>query len=192
MNAVAEAAQVGPTTLYSYYKTKEKLVVSISGMVWSEVWQQAIARRGVDGFSKQSAMTLLRFYTDRIIALYRERPLLLRFSGNYKTFINRQHTKVEDLKEHLDPLKLIQAVFHQAYVRAQTDHSIRTDIPEDVLFTSVAVGMLALAERYTQGIVWASRGEEDHTQELIIAQEMILNWCAGTGAQDEQKEETGK
>ena len=47
-----------------------------------------------------------------------------------------------------------------------------------MLFTSVAVGMLALAERYAQGIVWASRGEEDHAQELIIAQEMILAWCA--------------
>lgn len=68
-------------------------------------------------------------------------------------------------------------MFHQAYERAKTDHCIRTGLSEDVLFTSVAIGMLAMAERYAQGIVWAGRDEIDHTQELQIAQEMVLNWC---------------
>ena len=121
---------------------------------------------------------MIRNYTENMIRLYQKQPALLRFSGNYKTFINRQHTKNEELKEHLDPLESIHSVFRIAYQRAQTDHSIRTDVPEDVLFTTIAIGMLAMAERYAQGIVWASRGEEDHTQELRIAQEMILAWCA--------------
>lgn len=177
MNAVADAADVGSTTLFKYYQTKEKLVVSISGMVWSSVWQDVLAQFGMDSFRKQTAYELVRFYTDCLIRLYQEKPDLLRFSGNYKTFINRQHTKVEDLKEHLDPLKPVQMIFHQAYLRAQTDHSIRMDVAEDVLFTTVAVGMLAMAERYAQGIVWARRDEENHIQELRVIQDMILSWC---------------
>lgn len=177
MNAVAAAAGVGPTTLFKYYQTKEKLVVAISGMAWSAVWQNNYAETGLEGFARLSAYEMIENYTDSMIALYQKQPALLRFSGNYKTFINRRHMKDEELKEHLDPLESIHTVFKIAYRRAQTDHSIRTDIPEDVLFTTIAIGMLAMAERYAQGIVWAGRGEEDHTRELRIAQEMILTWC---------------
>lgn len=177
MNAVAAAANVGPTTLFKYYQTKEKLVVAISGAAWSAVWQESYAQVGLEQYAKLSAYEMIRNYTENMIRLYQQQPALLRFSSNYKTFINRQHTRNEDLKEHLDPLESIHAVFRIAYQRAQTDHSIRTDIPEDVLFTTIAIGMLAMAERYAQGIVWANRGEEDHTQELRIAQEMILSWC---------------
>ncbi len=129
MNAVAEAAGVGPTTLFKYYQTKEKLVVAISGMAWSAVWQADYAQIGLEQFARLSAYEMIHHYTDHMIRLYQQQPALLRFSGNYKTFINRQQTKTEDLKEHLDPLSSIRSVFHMAYQRARTDHSIRTDIP---------------------------------------------------------------
>lgn len=177
MNAVAAAAGVGPTTLFKYYQTKEKLVIAISGMAWKAVWQDTITTYGMERFSALSAYEMICVYTDCMIRLYQERPELLRFSGNYKTFICRQQMKAGELSDHLDPLEPMRVLFQQAYLRAQKDHSIRTDISEDVLFTSVAVGMLAIAERYAQGIVWANRGEEDHTLELKIMQEMILTWC---------------
>lgn len=177
MNAVAAAAGVGPTTLFKYFQTKEKLVISISAMAWKNIWQETLSQYGEKVFSKFSAFEMIRIYTSNIIQIYREHPELLRFSGNYKTFICRQHTQTEALSEHLDPLKPIQTMFHLAYMRAKTDHSIRTDISEEVLFTSVAIGMLAIAERYAQGIVWADRGETEHIRELQIVQEMILNWC---------------
>lgn len=179
MNAVAAAAGVGPTTLFKYFQTKEKLVISISAMAWKNIWQETLSQYGAEDFSNFAACEMIRIYTSSIIRIYKEHPELLRFSGNYKTFICRQHTQTEALSEHLDPLKPIQEVFHQAYIRAKTDHSIRTDISEDVLFTAVAIGMLAVAERYAQGIVWADRGEADHIRELHIVQEMILNWCTG-------------
>ena len=176
MNAVAAAAGVCSTTLFNYYQTKEKLVVSISGMVWSKVWQEELNSVGPEAYAQMSAYEMNRHYTECIIRIYQEQPDLLRFSSDYKTFICRQHAKLEDLKEHLDPLHPIQEHFHHAYLRAQTDHSIRTDISEEVLFTAIAVSMLATAERYAQGIVWADRGVEDHTQELRIAQDALLSW----------------
>lgn len=179
MNAVAAASGVGPTTLFKYYQNKEKLVISISAMAWKNIWQETLSQYGEEDYSKFSAREMIRIYTSSIIRIYQERPELLRFSGNYKTFLCRQDTQAGALREHLDPLKPMQTMFYQAYMRAKTDHSIRTDISEEVLFTTVAIGMLAMAERYAQGIIWADRGETDHTRELQIAQEMILNWCAG-------------
>jgi hypothetical protein len=37
--------------------------------------------------------------------------------------------------------------------------------------------MLAVAERYAQGIVWADDHKEDHTQELEFLKGMLLTWC---------------
>ena len=178
MNAVAQAAGVGPTTLFKYYQTKERLVIAISAMAWKRVWQDVVAQYGRQRLSNATAYELIRFYTDWMIRLYRQQPALLRFSGNYKTFLCRQHTQVQDLQEHLAPLRPIRETFHAAYLRAEEDHSIRTDISEDVLFTVIAIGMLSAAERYAQGIIWAGHADADYTGELRLMQEMLLNWCA--------------
>lgn len=180
MNAVAKAAEVGSTTLFKYYQTKENLVIAISGMVWSRVWQNVLAQMGAAQFAQFTALDLIRLYTDTIVELYQRQPSLLCFSGDYKTFICRQKTQADALREHLDPLQPIQTLFHVAYQRAQTDHSIRTDVPESVLFTGIAIGMLSIAERYAQGIVWTSSGNSEHLQELKMMQDMILLWCKAT------------
>lgn len=177
MNSVAAAAGVGPTTLFKYYQTKEKLVIAISAAAWNKEWESAVAQYGMEKFWNSTAYELIRYYTDWMICLYIRQPKLLCFSQNYKNFILRQHTQAKNLQEHLRPLQPIQNAFHAAYLRAQKDHSIRTDISEDVLFSVVAVGMLCMAERYAQGIVWASRSNADYTEELRIVQEMILHWC---------------
>ena len=177
MNAVAEAAGVGPTTLFKYYRTKEKLVVAISAAAWSREWALASEQCGMEKLLNLTAFEMIRYYTEWMLSLYLRRPELLCFSGNYKTFICRQHTQTKDLQEHLSPLQPIQAAFRAAYLRAREDHSIRTDVSEDVLFSVVAIGMLSTAERYAQGVVWAGRSNADYTEELRIVQEMILNWC---------------
>ena len=101
----------------------------------------------------------------------------LRFSNNYKNFISREKVRGEALAEHLDVLKPAGALYHKFYEQARSDKSIRTDIPEQQLFTSVAIAMLAVAERYAQGIVWADDHKEDHTQELEFLKGMLLTWC---------------
>lgn len=67
MNAVAAAADVGPTTLFKYYQTKEKLVVAISGMAWSAVWQESYAQIGLEQYAQLSAYEMIRNYTDHMI-----------------------------------------------------------------------------------------------------------------------------
>jgi hypothetical protein len=70
-------------------------------------------------------------------------------------------------------------MYHKLYEQAKVDHSIRTDLSEQELFTTVAIAMLAVAERYAQGIVWANDHKTDHTQELKYLKEMLLMWCKG-------------
>ncbi len=179
LQKVADTAEVSVATMYKYYQTKVKLVVAISGKIWGDLWRQILEENGPDYFENFTAYQYIEFYLDTIIKLYRERPQMLRFSNNYKNFIYHEGIEGGELNEHLDVLKPLRMVYHKLYERAKVDKSIRMDIPEQQLFTSVAIAMLAVAERYTQGIVWANDNKPDHTQELEYLKEMILAWCKG-------------
>lgn len=182
LQRVADAADVSAATMYKYFQTKEKLVIAISARVWGESWQDVLSRRVPDELERLTAYQGVEFYADQIIRMYQERPELLHFSSEYKTFIC--HSGVEDaqLREHLDVLEPIRSLFHRMYERARVDGSIRTDIPEQQMFTTVVITMLSVAERYAQGIVWANDHKDDHTQELVFLKEMLLAWCAGKPA----------
>ena len=177
LQRVADAAEVGVATMYKYYRTKVKLVIAISGKIWGDLWKEILEEKGPELFESFTAYQYIEFYTDLIIQIYRERPEILRFSNNYKNFISQEGVKGEVLAEHLDVLKPARVLYHKLYEQAKIDKSIRTDIPEQQLFTSVAIAMLAVAERYAQGIVWADDHKADHTQELEYLKGMLLHWC---------------
>lgn len=135
LQKVADAANVSPAAMYKYFLTKEKLLIAISAKVWDEVWQEALGDPGTNHFEHFTAYQGIEFYADRMIALYKNRPEVLRFSGEYKTYMNRRgNMEDKQLREHLDVLKPMQLLFHGMYERAKVDGSIRTDIPEEEMF----------------------------------------------------------
>lgn len=83
LQKVADAANVSPATMYKYFLTKEKLLIAISAKVWDEVWQEALGDPGTNHFEHFTAYQGIEFYADRMIALYKNRPEVLRFSGEY-------------------------------------------------------------------------------------------------------------
>lgn len=179
MQSVAEAADVGPATMYNYFKTKVNLVVAISGYIWKSVWDQKLGSVGMETMIEKDAYQLVVQYTDTILMLYKTRPDFLRFSGNYKTFVVREKTQRNQLEEHLSALEPIGKLFHVKYEEAKVNHSIRTDIPEEEMFTTITLTMLGMAERYAEGIVWADNESPNHLKELEYTRDMILQWVKG-------------
>lgn len=179
MQSVAELADVGPATMYNYYRTKVNLVVAISGYVWKSVWDAALGNGGMDALMKMNAYQLIENYTDMILELYKTRPEVLKFSGNYKTFVVREGAQKNQLEEHLSVLEPIGTLFHIKYEQAKEDLCINTEIPEQEMFTTVTLTMLGMAERYAQGIVWADNQQPDHLKELAHTKDMILLWVRG-------------
>ena len=129
-----------------------------------------------DELMKMDAYELVDFYCNKIIEIYQNQPKLLKFSANYKTFIHREGATEEQYKGQIEALDSIRLLFRLKYKEAKYNKCIRTDIPEEELFTSITVTMLSMAERYAQGIVWANMQNSDHYSELIHLKEMILGW----------------
>lgn len=176
LQMVADNADVGIATLYKYYQNKLNLVVAISAEVWENVWNEESQAIGTQNLESWNAYRLIECYCDYIIRLYQERPEVLRFSANFKSYICREKVSDEQLAAQLDVLKPIDMLFHRKYEEAKSDGSIRTDISERELFTTFTLTMLGMAERYAQGIVWADNRTGSYLKELLHVKEMLLAW----------------
>ena len=175
---VAEVAGVGAATLYNYYQNKVNLVTAISARKWSQVWENYRETKKEEDTKDKSAYRMMEEYAEAIIGIYREHPEILRFSSDYKTFISREHVGMDQVGAQFDALQPVSDLFHVCYEKAQIDGTIRTDIPEHELFTTVALTMLGMAERYAQGLVWANRADNEYTRELTNLKDMLLLWLS--------------
>ncbi|MGN0308812.1 MAG: TetR/AcrR family transcriptional regulator [Lachnospiraceae bacterium] len=179
MQMVAQTADVGVATMYKYYQNKLNLVIAISAGVWENVWKEVLQTIGLEALGGLDAYQLVEYYCDSIISLYKERPEVLCFSANYKNYICREGASQEQLQLQLDALKPIGILFHRKYEEAKVEGSIRTDIGEQELFTTLTLTMLGMAERYAQGIVWADNHAGSYVKELLYLKEMMLTWVKG-------------
>lgn len=179
LQMVAETADVGIATLYKYYQNKLNLVIAISADMWETVWKEVLQAVDPEDLESRNAYQLVELYCDSIIRLYEERPEVLRFSANYKSYICREGASEEQLAVQLDVLKPIGMLFHRKYEAAKADGSIRTDLPEEELFTTITLTMLGMAERYAQGLVWANNRTGDYWKELSHVKDMLLAWARG-------------
>jgi len=180
LQTIADKADVGISTLYNYYQNKVNLVIAISAKIWGDIWKDTLKQHSLEELGGFNAYQLVSCYGDQIIRLYREQPGVLKFSGSYKTFIQREGASEDQLKTQMDVLAPVNVLFHRKYEEAKQDGSIRTDLSEKELFVTVVINMLAIAERYAMGLVWADDHTGDHLQELKDTKQMILDWIRGS------------
>jgi len=179
LQSVADDAGVGIATLYNYYQNKVNLVTAISANMWNAVWMKTVDEIGDDFLKKYTAYECVEYYLNLIIRVYKENAAVLRFSGNYKTFISIVAAQDTQIKQHLDIVNPLGEYLHKVYEKAKEDKSIRSDIPEDKFVTTIALTMLGTAERYAQGIIWTKHENNDYSKELEILKDMMLSWLKG-------------
>lgn len=179
LSAVAEKADVAASTMYKYFQNKASLAVAISARIWSDVWTTSREQQGADTLAQMDPYQLFELYANTIIGLYLERPQILRYSANYKTYIRRENVPEGMLGEHLDPLRPIAELFLGSCKAAATGTSVRTDVSPEKMFSFLALTMLTMAERYAQGLVWTEVPEGAHADDLVELKNLLLTWMKG-------------
>lgn len=179
LQKVADAADVGVATMYNYFQNKTNLVIAISGKIWGDVWMHAIEQTGIEKLKAMSVYEGLDFFADVIIDLYKNKPEILVYSGNYKTYICREEVPEELLEEHLKPIDSIGKMFQEKYEIEKTNPSVRKDLTEKEIFSFFSLTMLGMAERYAQGLVWAKKDGTDYSKELMNLKQVLLSWVKG-------------
>ena len=171
---VANAAGYGIATLYRYFVNKPNLVIEIAAWKWSETITENQKRRPIKNFDGMTAADIFEFYIDSFLELYRNHRDLLRFNQFFNIYIRAEHINPDILKPYQAVIEVIGAEFHNMYIKAEQDKTIRTDISEKEMFSTTLHLMLAVVTRYAVGLVYKPESWFNAENELNIMKEMII------------------
>ena len=174
MIEVARECGYGTMTLYRYFSTKPQLVVAVAAWIWGETIRENHERRPNADFAGMTALGIYEFYLDSFIELYRHKRDLLRFNQFFNIYIQSEDIDPEVLKPYRDMIEGLKTEFHVIYERAQQDHTVRMDEPEEEMFSTTLHLMLAAMTRYAIGLVYIPESGFDAEKELGKLKEALL------------------
>lgn len=179
LTQVAEAAGYGQTTMYRYFDKKPGFVVAVATWKWEQFREENKKRRPSVDFEGMTAAEVFGFYLDSFLELYRNHKDLLRFNQFFNVYMLSEHIDSGTLQPYQEMIEHLKERFHIMYARAEQDHTIRTDEPEDKMFSKTLHLMLASATRYAVGLVYTPEGEFDPEDELLFLKNVLMEKYTG-------------
>ena len=174
MSEIAKASGYGEITLYRYFPTKPMLVIAVATWKWEQFREENKKHRPSVDFEGMTAAEIFEFYLDSFLLLYRNHMDLLRFNQFFNVYVQSEHIDTETLKPYQGMIQGLMKQFHGMYLKAQDDRTIRTDIPEDDMFSATIHLMLAVVTRYAVGLVYVPENGFDAEKELRLQKGMLL------------------
>ena len=174
MSEIAKASGYSEMTLYRYFPSKPILVVAVATWKWGQFQEENRKQRPNDNSEGMAAAKIFEFYLDSFLVLYREHRDLLRFNQLFNVYVQSEKVEAGTLQSYQELISGIRDWFHEMYLKAEQDHTIRTDEPEEVMFSKTLHLMLAVVTRYAVGLVYTPENGFDPEKELLFQKNMIL------------------
>ena len=172
---VAEATEYGTATMYRHFDKKPGFVVAVAAWKWeqfaAEIWAQ---RNRIEKRHKMTSAEEFEYYLDSFLMLYREHPDMLRFNQFFNIYLRAEQLDPEAMKPYREFISLSKEEFHSIYEKGMKDHMIRTDEPEEKMFSKTLHLMLAAVTRYAVGLVYIPENGFDAMEELEFLKNVIL------------------
>ena len=174
LQEVADESGLGVATLYRYFVNKPGLVVAVATWKWEEYLKENKDRRPSADFEGMKASEIFEFYLDSFLELYRNHRDMLRFNQFFNVYVQAEHIDPDVMKPYQEIINDLKECFHGVYTKAQEDHTIRTDEPEEQMFSTTLHLMLAAVTRYAVGLVYTPQDGFDAQAELETMKEIFL------------------
>ncbi|MBR3307418.1 MAG: TetR/AcrR family transcriptional regulator [Lachnospiraceae bacterium] len=174
MRDVASAVGCGSASIYRYYGSKPEFVVAVANWVGEQTIIALQASRPSRNFEGMSAVQIFDFYLEAYIEMYRKRRDMLRFNQFFNVYIQSEKIDPEVVKPYRGLIERMKAGFHVMYTRAGQDHTVRTDEPEEEMFSTTLHLMLAAVTRYAVGLVYTPESGFDAEKELEKQKRAIM------------------
>ena len=117
----------------------------------------------------------MRLYLESFLDLYRNHRDLLCFNYVFNIYLKNVGSTSEQRKTYLDVVENLSVSFHEIYEQGRMDHTIRTDISEEMMFSSSFHIMLAAITRYAVGLVYLPESGTSPEDELIMLENLLLS-----------------
>ena len=174
MADVAKAASIGIASLYRYYSTKQELVLTIATWAWKNYFAEQTDKINRIERKDITAAENVDFFLESFLDLYRNHKDLLRFNQFFNVFLQSEQIPAERTQPYTRVIASLEERFERIYRRGQEDGSLRSDIPEGEMFSTLVHLMLAAVTRYAVGLVYFNR-ESDEEKELKLQKELLLH-----------------
>ena len=180
MQDVADACNMGIATMYRYYGTKLSLVIQIAAEQWDAFAQEMEAKFRQTVPSTATARENLIFYMKSLIGLYEDHPQLLQFNDYFHIYTTNAQASMQDMLPYYQATRYFRDQFHEIYMKARKDHSIRTDIPETELYFGIMHAILCAATKFAQGVIYPLGEPLDPHQALEMQSHAFLDFLTST------------
>ena len=166
------AKDTGYTTrsLNRYFATKDDLVVAVSAWAMESFITENRKRNSEQ--TGGTAADIYAFFLDSFLRLYRERSDILRFNQYFNIYIKARRVDAERMQPYSGMIDAIKARFHAVYEKGKQDGTLRTDVPEETMFSATLHLMLAVVTRYAVGLAYDTGVEA--VEELTLQRNMLL------------------
>ena len=154
VNDIASATGIGVATIFRYFGTKLSLCVELGALKWNQFAKEIRRNYEEQNCVKKTAYGEFCFFIDSYLLLYKKHQDLLRFNASFDQFVLHEHASSEALTEYYNSVTQFSDLFHEAWEKAQTDHTLRTDIPEQQLFVGTMYMMLTMMQKLASGLIY--------------------------------------
>ena len=169
MADVAAETSYNLRSFQRYFHSKNNLVIETATWVFDSFMAQYRARRRRP-IEETTAAEDYEFFLDSFLDLYRERGDLLRFNQFFNVYVRSEKIDAGQLQPYGGMIDALRERFRIAY--AKNDGTLRTDYPEEVIFSATLHLMLAVVTRYAVGLVYDAGVAPE--QEFLLQKRMLL------------------
>jgi len=170
---IADASGYGIATLYRYYGSKASLVVEIATEQWARFGVDIAKEDPEKFFLHMSGAEIFEYYLDAFVGLYRNNKKLLRFNQLFNIYIQTEKIDEEIMEPYEQVIRNLKGRFHLIYAKGEKDGTIRTDVPEEEMFSTTLHLMLAAVTRYAVGLVYTPQQGFNDEKELELQKQML-------------------
>ena len=174
MRDVAKAVGCGSVSAYRYYGSKPEFVVAVATWKWVQFQEENQKRRSNADIAKMTAAEIFEFYLDSFLELYRNHKDLLRFNQFFNVYVQSEHIDAGMLQPYQKMIEELKEQFHEMYLKAMQDETLRAEEGEEKMFSKTLHLMLAAVTRYAVGLVYIPESGFDAGEELETMKEMLL------------------
>lgn len=153
--------------------------MELGALKWNQFAKEIRRNYEEQNCVKKTAYGEFCFFIDSYLLLYKKHQDLLRFNASFDQFVLHEHASPEALTEYYNSVTQFSDLFHEAWEKAQTDHTLRTDIPEQQLFVGTMYMMLTMMQKLASGLIYPQETDTLIPEILKMEQQMVLEYVKG-------------
>lgn len=179
MTDIATRCGVGVATLYRYFGTKTRLVISAGILLWSRFLDAFQHTSTSPRFLKADGCTRLRLLMENYIISFREHAEFISFLDEFDHLMLAEKVDAAELVEYDREVQVFYPLFRQAYLQGVADGSVVNTVDFPTFYRSVNHALMGVAQKLIRGEILPSDDFSEGIAELECIVEMAVGYLAG-------------